>query len=30
VLVEEMESLIYMGEMEWKCFTIDENIIKEN
>jgi hypothetical protein len=30
VLGEEMENLIYMGEMGWPRFTIDENIIKEN
>jgi hypothetical protein len=30
VLGEEMEKLIYMGEMGWMHFTIDENIIKEN
>jgi hypothetical protein len=30
VLGEEMENLIYMGEMGWPHFTIDENIIKEN
>jgi hypothetical protein len=27
VLGEEMENLIYMGEMGWPGFTIDENII---
>jgi len=30
VLGEEMENLIYVGDMGWSCFTIDENIIKEN
>jgi hypothetical protein len=30
VLGEEMENFIHMGEMGWPCFTIDENIIKEN
>jgi hypothetical protein len=30
MLREEMENLMYMGEMAWPCFTIDENIIKEN
>jgi hypothetical protein len=29
VLGEEMKNLIYMGEMGWPHFTIDENIIKE-
>jgi hypothetical protein len=29
-LGEEMDNLIYMGEMGWLGFTIDENIIKEN
>ena len=28
VLGEEMENLIYMGEMGWPGFNIDENIIK--
>ena len=30
VLGEEMENLIYMGEMGWPHFNIYENIIKEN
>jgi hypothetical protein len=30
VLGEEMENLIYMGEMGWPCFITDVNIIKEN
>jgi hypothetical protein len=28
VLVEEMENLIYMGDMGCPFFTIDDNIIK--
>jgi hypothetical protein len=30
VLGEDMENLIYMGEMGWPSFTIDENTIKYN
>jgi hypothetical protein len=30
VLGEEMENLIYMGEMGRPSFTIDENFIEEN
>jgi hypothetical protein len=30
VLGEEMEKVIYTSDMGWSCFTIDENIIKEN
>jgi hypothetical protein len=30
ILREEMENLIYMGEMGWPCFNIYDNIFKEN